>query len=110
MGIYYLTIRYLSEYINMAKIDDVFLAKVLLIVAGSWLVLFIFEKVSECISPSFTKRILMEHPPLELVPSDQVYTHPDDRFGQGYDRLGIQHAPSVGKKDVKALEVEPLLH
>lgn len=58
IGIYFLTIVYLNEYINAATIDAEFMQRVGLIVLGSAGVLIAIEKIGNCIWPSFTDLVL----------------------------------------------------
>lgn len=57
ISIYFLTIVYLSEYINAATIDWEFMRKVGIIVLGSAGVLITIEKVSAFIWEDFTEKV-----------------------------------------------------
>lgn len=72
MLMYFLTLVYLREYINVASINGLFLAKVLLIVAASWGIIFLLKLTKERIWPSYTQRVLRDAPPFE-----STYHHND---------------------------------
>lgn len=67
VGIYYLTIFFLNEYIDSANIEKEFMKKVGLIVLGSAGVLIFIEKVYLCIWPSFTTVVLKSLPPQRIM-------------------------------------------
>ena len=48
----------MRSYINLGEIGPVFLARIGMIVAGSWGIIFLVESVYNQIFPSITKRVI----------------------------------------------------
>lgn len=90
IGIYFLTIVYLNEYINAATIDWEFLKRVGLIVLGSAGVLIAIEKIGNCIWPSYTDLVLSSTRPQAPVYYErgdivalEIYRDEDPREKEG---------------------------
>lgn len=55
---YYLTITFLSEQINVKLIDTEFAKKIGIIVACSWLTVYILHKFQKCCFPPYQDKVL----------------------------------------------------
>ena len=101
---YYLSIVYFKEYINVASIDQTFAAKICVVVAASWGVIFVGEKIEGCIWPSFKSLVLAGKKP---VLPDKVYVI--DPQANDEDIRGMNELAINGEKDKNRQEKEPLL-
>lgn len=109
---YYVTISFLSEQVNVKLIDTEFAKKIGIIVACSWLTVYVMHKFKNCCFPPYQDKVLRGE-----------ISHKDDILGQTYnprmtartfgDLVDHTQAPTGGSRygDQPAVptEVEPLL-
>ncbi len=103
MLIYYLSIVYFKEYISIENIDSPFAIKICIVVAASWGVIFIGEKIEECIWPSFKSLVLAGKKPVLPEKAFDSSQAADDENLRGMNEL----AEDSQKKSL--LEKEHLL-
>lgn len=82
--VYLLVISFIREYINIQQFGFSFFIKVLIIVAGSWGLIFIMEYIYKKIFPSYDELILRtvqaeKDMPERLITQDNIAKH-DESF------------------------------
>lgn len=56
-AIYILSIFFMRSYINLGEFDALFIMRILVIVAGSWGLIFVAEELYRRLYPSMSKRV-----------------------------------------------------
>lgn len=93
----------LNEYINTATITKEFVVRILIIVAASWGIIFMLDKIFSCIWPSVSDIILKTDQPIDIEPSIQPrYTE------RQTENINLYELTS-GKEKPEKVEKMPLL-
>ena len=105
MLIYYLSIVYFKEYINIASIDQTFAIKICVVVAASWGVIFVGETIEACIWPSFKSLVMAGKKPILPEKASNSFRI------SGEDEIRVvNELEEATEKQKKLLEKDPLLH
>ena len=107
MLVYFLTIFYLNEYINIASLNYEFLTKIAIIVASSWLMLYILDKIGECFSPPYTRKVLREHEPI-LPPANTKLKSDIRRSSASEDDYDVPNDKEYYDVDLAVNNLAPL--
>ena len=94
----------------MSSIDLEFASKVLLIVAGSWGILFVLRIIQHCISPSYTENVLRNAQPFDTTRFDKSPTKNEEgNMAFGFETENDDDEDYVADIDEKENDKKPLL-